>query len=351
MYTNPHLKIVLTGAHGGLARQLLSDWRNSSHEVLALTRHDLGSSSGGPAKISSAKINSDEAKHRILAIDYREPAELESALQNADVVVHAAAKVSNWGRPAEFEQANVRLTEDLLAGAIQQKVKKFIFISTPSLYVSRESRLMIREEDPLPLSSINFYAASKRLAEEKVIAAHRAGLQCVILRPQGIIGQFDRSLLPRFRALGKRGILPVIGGGDTQIDLTFGEDVTQAIECAIQAPATPAAEVYNITSGHPVDLYQHLRHLMREFGYSVREKPLSLAMAIGLARGFEMLYRFSAAEPPLTVYTALTLGTSRTLCIEKARKNLGYNPPLDFHSRWQKLVNDLKEPGHASSTH
>ena len=56
--------------------------------------------------------------------------------------------------------------------------------------------------------------------------------------------------------------------------------------------------------------------------------PLSFAAGYRLAVFLEAIYKalHLKGEPALTKYTVVTLGTSQTLNIDKAKEKLGYNP-------------------------
>jgi nucleoside-diphosphate-sugar epimerase len=262
-------------------------------------------------------------------------ARLESLLDAQDLVVHCAALASPWGREEDFERANVGATRNLLQALRRRRSRgpiRMIHISTPSIYIGSRGREAIRESDPLPRKPINFYAKTKREAERIVDEAARDGLDVITLRPQGIFGPGDPHILPRLLRLAKKGFLPLIGGGTSRLDLTYVDNVAHAIALAAEAPAEAIGRKYNITNGEPVAVGAALGELLKRLGYSVRPIRIPLGAALIGAFLIEKAYRLFSPmrEPPITVYSVYTLGISRTLSIEAARRDLGYTPVVDL---------------------
>ena len=76
-------------------------------------------------------------------------------LQRFDVVIHAAAKSSPWGRPREFQAANVQATRHILDLCQSLGFPRLIYISSSSVYYRPEHQLAINEATPIPARKIN----------------------------------------------------------------------------------------------------------------------------------------------------------------------------------------------------
>ncbi len=195
------------------------------------------------------------------------------------------------------------------------------------------SRLDVREADPLPEKCVNEYARTKLLAEKLVDQAARGGLPVVTLRPRAIFGPGDRSILPRVVDRLERGQLPLVGDGQNLIDLTYIDNVVDALLLAASAPSLILGKKYNISNGERVKLWEQIQRLCAELGLVYPTRRLPYPLADLFARGLEILYKLipGQPEPPLTRYTAALLAMSTTLDISAARAELGYEPrvPLD----------------------
>ena len=64
-------------------------------------------------------------------------------------------------------------------------VSRFVHISSPSVYASRDDLRNVREDDPQTPYALNDYVATKRIAEQVVRAG---GVPYAILRPRAIFG-------------------------------------------------------------------------------------------------------------------------------------------------------------------
>lgn len=118
--------------------------------------------------------------------------QFHSLVKGCDIVWHCAAKSSPWGSRASFYQANVVATEKLAKAAGKERVKRFIHISTPSIYFDFQSHHNI-EESYRPKKFVNHYAESKFIAEQRIgqILPDYPGTTYIILRPRGIFGAHD----------------------------------------------------------------------------------------------------------------------------------------------------------------
>jgi len=99
------------------------------------------------------------------------------------------------------------VTKNLLKAAKSKKVKKFIFISSPSVYFRFKHQLDLKESDILP-KPINIYSSSKREAEKLV---QSSGIPYVILRPRALIGRGDKVIIPRILRAHREGRLMRMG--------------------------------------------------------------------------------------------------------------------------------------------
>ena len=53
---------------------------------------------------------------------------------NVDVIINTAALSSPWGQKREFEIANVLTQKYLIESAKRNKISRFIYVSSPSIY-------------------------------------------------------------------------------------------------------------------------------------------------------------------------------------------------------------------------
>lgn len=269
---------------------------------------------------------------RFLPLDLRDPQPLLPHLRGVRTVYHCAALSTAWGRAADFQAINVTATQHLLGAARLAGVGRFVFASSPSIYADGTDRLDLPEDAPLPARFATDYARTKFQAECAVLDADAPGFRTVALRPRAIYGKGDRALMPRLEQAMRRGTLPLIGGGDSLIDVTHVSDAARAMHLAAQAADGAGGRAFNITSGQAYRFRDLARMAARVLGLDPRERRLPYGLAMALASGLEGFHRAfrPQAEPVLTRQAVASLGRSLTLDITAARQVLGYAPRVSL---------------------
>lgn len=261
---------------------------------------------------------------------------VKSLFKNIDTLVNAAALSSPWGDKHIFESSNVLTQANLIEASISHGIKKFIFISSPSLYFEYKDRFNVKEEDTLPKKLVNQYALTKRKAEVLLI---NSGLTYVILRPRAIIGRGDTVIMPRLIRAFDEGRLKIIGSGKNIADLTAVENVVNAIVLSLNAQGPAINEIYNITNGAPVVLWDAISDVLSRLGKKAPTQKVPFSIVKLLAQFLELKSRLTNnAEPALTQYGVGTLAISLTMNISKAQRLLGYTPKVTTEEAINEFV-------------
>ena len=221
-------------------------------------------------------------------------------VSKVDYIIHAAALSSPWGNYASFEEANLKSQINLIKAAEEKGIKKFIYISTPSLYFNFKNRLNIKESDPLPTKFVNAYASTKRLAE---IELENASIPYVILRPRALTGRGDTVIMPRLIRALDEGKLKIIGDGKNSVDLTSVSNVVDAILLGIKAEGEALNETYNISNGEPVLLWEKIELVLKKLGKDLPSKRVPHFIVHAVASLMELKAKWTDnKEPALTKY-------------------------------------------------
>lgn len=305
------MRALVTGATGGLGRNLVTRLEREGHDYVTVGRVRTP----GPGE-SVDDVHAEFVR------------ELLSKAEGCDVIFHCAALSSPWGRLADFEEANFLLTTDIVAVAVSCGVR-LVHVSTPSIYFDFKDRHDIKEDDPLPKNMVNSYAWSKLAAENVVTwgAMGGKGLKAVILRPRAIFGPHDRVLMPRLIEAAKRGPVPLINHGKAVVDVTYVDNVVEAMMLAAQSKEIDFG-VFNITNDEHVTISSLIDRAFKAIGVPYSAKNVPYPVAYGAATLMELAARvgLTKGEPRLTRYSAGVLTYDQTLDIEKAKTVLGYKP-------------------------
>lgn len=162
------MRSVVTGGAGFLGGYIVEALRARGDEVVVLSRRN--------------------------GCDLRDRAACTRALAGADRVFHVAAQVGVWGPWRDFYETNVVGTENVLEACRANRIPRLIFTSTPSVVFDGLDHRGVDESYPYAEKWLSPYPHSKKLAEERVLAANgRDGLLTVALRPHLIWGKGDRK--------------------------------------------------------------------------------------------------------------------------------------------------------------
>ena len=245
-------------------------------------------------------------------------------------VVHCAALCKAWGDWNEFYQSNVIGTKNMLTSSIVAGVKRFIHISSPSVYLNNNFRggQDLKESHDVSDTNQSNYNKSKTLAEYEVMKIlPNSEMETIILRPRGIYGKGDTTLLPKL----KERISKIPYLGQNMISLTYVGNVSHSIFLALTKGKT--GSVYNITDQQPYNIQTIIDKIKTQF--KIDESYVNKISFNHWAPKY-MLSKISSLveyvsdkisrEPFMTPYTLSLLAYDCTLSDEKAQKELEYYP-------------------------
>jgi len=304
------MKILVTGGAGFIGSHIVDRCVAEGHEVRVLD--DLSNST-----ITNLEEHIKKQTIEFLKGDIRDPKIVEDSIRNVDVVFHEAAQVSvplSMDDPLHTDDINVRGTLNLLAAASDEKVERFVYASSSSVY-GDPKKLPVTEDSPLqPLSP---YAASKIAGEAYCTSFCKAqGLPTASLRYFNVFG-------PRQGSNGYAGVIPaftrslldgkpasIFGDGNQTRDFVHVRDVIQANMLAM-SKNTAAGMAYNIGSGKPVTVTE-LARVLSEIAGGRSPPPIYL--------------------PPRSGDVKHSLAD-----ITRAKEALGYRPETDLKADLEAL--------------
>ncbi|MCR6497945.1 NAD(P)-dependent oxidoreductase [Shinella sp. CPCC 101442] len=312
------MRVLVTGATGFLGGRLIRHLGARGFDTLALGRDERRCNALREAGFATVRA---DLSHPVL--------HLASVFSEVDAVVHCAALSAPWGPLAAFRAANVEGTRNALDLADMLGARRFVNISSPTVYFEMKDKTDVAETAPLP-RPVNAYARTKAEAEQLVLA--RETLGPVNLRPRGIYGAGEETLLPRLVAAARRGPLPLLRAGAAAIDLTHVDDVVAAIEAALTAGPAISGETFNISGGEMVKVREVVEHVCGKLAVLLRWKTVPFRPALMAVRLAELasLARPTPREPLVTPYTLGLFAFRQSLDISKACRMLDWQPRISL---------------------
>ena len=276
-----------------------------------------------------------------------EPFSLKAAMKGVTHVVHAAAKVGDWGDARSYHSVNVDGLEALLEAAREtDTLRRFVHISSLGVYPVGDHN-GTDESQKLSTTGIDGYTLSKVEAEQELWRyVKQEKVPAVALRPGFIYGPRDRTVLPRIISRLKSGMFRYIGDGSTLLNNTYVGNLVDAVFLALETEQH-VGEAFNIRDPRSVTKKEFIETIAEQGGLAKPEKEISLPLAKGVATGWEWLWRTIGKDeaPLLSQATVKFLGYNLDYSIDKARKQLKYNPTVDFKEGMQTTMDWFRQKG------
>jgi len=247
-------------------------------------------------------------------------------IEDCELAFHAAAKVGDFGDPADFERINVQGTRNVVAAARAGGVRRLVHVGTEAALMAGRPLVNVDESAPLRPDSPVLYSSSKAAAEQVVRAANAADLETAVVRPRFVWGRGDTSLLPEIVELVRSGRFRWVGGGRHLTATTHIDNTVEGLWLA--ATCGPAGGVWFVTDGEPVEFREFLTALVGTQGVEIPDRSVPAGVANAAARASEWLWRAlkRPGSPPLTRFAVWVSSQECTIDISRAERELGYRP-------------------------
>jgi nucleoside-diphosphate-sugar epimerase len=325
---------LITGATGFIGGHLTERLLREGHRVRCLVR---------PTSQTALlkRLNVD-----LVEGDLRTPSSLARAAEGCRYVLHCGALVSDWATVGEIRRINALGTRNLLEASIAASVERFVHFSTTDVYGYPGGRAI--DETYVPTGFQNWYAQTKRDAEQEVRRADQTGaLRVVILRPATVYGSRSHEVIGEMAAAILRGQMLLIDGGRAIAGLTYVENLTDAAVLALREDAA-LGQAFNVTDGLPITWRQFLDDLADGLGCRRVRWSLPFGMAQSLAFLLEQTYRLVrkasrvTTSPLLSRQAVHVLGRHQDFSNQKAKALLGWAPRVDYHTGLEATLSWLQ---------
>lgn len=267
-----------------------------------------------------------------------------SSVRGVEAIVHAAAIITARRRWEDFEAVNIDGARRAALAAARCGAR-LVHISSVAVY-GRPTRTPLKPIDEttpwIPLPRQDFYARSKRKAEEAVEMVRRdRGLSVISVRPCVVYGERDRTFLPRLIDALRFGVAPLVGSGDNPLALVYAGSVAQAVVAALEHPEAQGA--FNTTNDGTITQREFFTALGEASGRRITFIRLPLSVATGLALSIQRVRQLTrpGRYAGLGGAGARFLATPNPYTSERAQRELRWRPSPNLGEallrsvRWQ----------------
>jgi len=328
-------EILVTGGTGFIGKHLVEGLLSEGYSVKALVR-----------SLEKAK-KLEEMGAKLVKGDITKPETLEGIAKDVEAVVHLAALMKFHGvKWEDLYRVNVLGAENVIKEALKEDVDHFILTSTTEAMGPVKE---IPADENSPMNPVYDYGRSKLLAEELALSYYRKeGLPVTIIRPSGVYGPGDLYVTYSVVRAIARGLMKRLpGGGNHYIQFVFVKDVVQGYLRALQHRDKAIGETYIITSEDYYTYKEAFTIIANILGVPPPKgsMPVWLAKALiwliekwNAIRGIDdFVFHVSVVEDMLT---------DRVYSIEKARRELNYNPQYKFEEGMKITIDWYRKMGY-----
>jgi nucleoside-diphosphate-sugar epimerase len=299
------MKVLVTGGSGFLGINLIRYLLNRKYDVVSL---DL------------VPFDYSDCKNKIKSIngDIRDKNAVKESMKGVKMVIHTAAALPLYS-PEDIMTTDVDGTRNLLEAAFQQKVLRFIQISSTAVYGIPDHHPLVESDN---LDGVGPYGKAKIAAEEVCLEYRKKNMCVPIIRPKSFIGPERLGVFALFYDWAKDGHgFPMIGNGKNKYQLLDVEDLCDAIYLCMIKSKTLVNDTFNIGAKKFTTMKEDYQTVLDYAGFGKKISTFPAWPMIWTLRFLELL-RLS----PLYKWVYETASKDSFVSIEKAEKVLEYKP-------------------------
>jgi nucleoside-diphosphate-sugar epimerase len=326
------MRILVTGGTGFTGSHLVRRLLDKGHKVLVLDKqeglfHEELKARG--ARVESGDIRDQNLVHKLV--------------KGCEVVHHIAAAFRQLNVPDRYYRGvNVEGTRYLLDAAHRFQVRRFIYCSTQGVHGHIQNP---PGNEQSPIAPEDYYQLTKFEGERVVQEYVAKGLEAVILRPTAIYGPGDPGRFLILFRLVKRGSFLMFGDGTTFYHPVYIDNLVDAFERAAEAEGI-RGETYLIGDERYYSLNELVRHVAEVMGIPVQIRHLPFWPLFSVAWACEMVCKPLRLTPPIFRRRVDWFRQVRAFSIEKARKDLNYQPKIGLKEGLAETARWYREQGY-----
>ena len=326
------MNILVTGGTGFIGSRLALSCLEKNHKVNVLGQENT------EAEKENSKLIKEKGAEVILASVLNKNI-ISEVTRNMDYIFHFAAAQHEMNIPDQkFWEVNVEGTRNIISGAIENGVKRFIHGSTIGVYGSLQGEI---DEDS-PTNPNNIYEQSKFEAE-KLVLSYNDRIPTVIIRIPETFGPGDRRLLKLFKGI-KTNTFFIVGKGENLHHLIYIDDLIEGMYLASENDEA-VGKIFLFAGQKAITTNEMIATIAKDFNTNFPKIKLPLTPMMIAATIIEKIFRPLGIQPPLHRRRMDFFVKGYQLSTKKSNKILGFNPKFDFDSGVKETIKWYEQNG------
>lgn len=326
------MRILVTGGTGFTGRALVKRLIAEGHEVVALDYKE---------GLKTGELRDMGAEVVIGSVT--DKATINKCMKNVEIVHHLAAAFREMNVPdSYYREVNVGGTRNALEAAYNENVKKFIYCSTCGVHGNIDNP---PGDEDAPIQPADYYQQTKYEAEPIVHEFYKKGMKTVILRPAAIYGPGDPE---RFFMIFKRvagGRFPMFGNGKTYYHPLYIDNLIDAHMLSME-DGKGDGEAYLIADEDYIEIKELVKKVADAMNVQVSIPHFPVMPLVVAGHICEKMCKPFGITPPIFPRRVDWYRQNRAFKIDKAKRDLGYQPKIDLDEGLRRTARWYKEEGY-----
>ena len=267
---------------------------------------------------AAAAARAEQAGAEPRLADVTEPEAAREALRDAELIVHTAAFVREWGSMEDFIRVNVGGTVNVLDGAEAAGAERVVHVSSVVVYGYTNER---HQDEAAHRRAVGIPYIDTKSASDRLAARRGA----VVLRPGDVYGPGSIPWVVRPVEVMRSRAFALPEGGRGNMLPVYIDDLAESIQLALRRGEP--GRTYTAWSGERITFGEYFDKLAAAVGVPPpRRAPRALMWLLGA--GAETGARMMGRPPPFGRHGVHLLHRSGTASNDSARQDLGWEPEI-----------------------
>jgi 2-alkyl-3-oxoalkanoate reductase len=310
------MRIFVTGGTGFTGAALVERLLRDGHDVVSLDKQ--------PGLIDEAL---QHAGARLVYGSITDRDLVAECSKGTEVVMHLAAAFREIGVPDDvYKEVNVDGTRIVAEEALKAGARKLVYCSTQGVHGHIANP---PGDETSPIAPADYYQQTKYEGELELKRLDGTSIEYTILRPTAIYGPGDPG---RFQMIFRRvrtGTFPMFGSGRTYYHPIYVDNLVDAFLLAM-GPGKGSGEAYIIGDEKYFSIEELVRLVGTSLNVDVRIPHYPIWPLVAAGHACEKLCKPFGIEPPIFPRRVDWFRQVRAFKIDKARRELGYEPRVDI---------------------